>query len=55
MHKLININTFKEKTMAMPTAAEITNLYLYGTKTVPSDLTSEALTCSLNTKTTQHI
>jgi glutaredoxin-related protein len=29
--------------MAVLTAEEVTNLYLYGSKTVPSDLTAESL------------
>jgi hypothetical protein len=32
----------------MPTAEEITNWYLYASKTVPSDLTSESLIIPLD-------
>jgi hypothetical protein len=38
--------------MSKLTAEEITNLYLYGTKTIPSDLTSESLIRPLNVKPT---
>lgn len=34
----------------MKTAEEITNLYLYGTSTTPSNLADESLICPNNTR-----